>query len=328
MIKWTIVGLIIISLSASYYVLMVREPTDSTQENVVLPTDAIEHLANEVEPALKDTINVTIEPSIPASKAQLSVKEMTKHTQQGFVYDASLDLAQSKQLANYLNRIVFGLIQDKVVPTIPDKELREVEKTVDPIAYCFTTKHWDICEDMVYQALIKFDDHPQKRQLCLTMMTSSLVKIDGSEQLLLSLINMGAEIQTISLLPLINKHKFDRVLQLENLGLDLAALNYGEFTLLDMVLAKKTSQEAFMFLLERVDDINHVGERSQVDTLFIALVNANKNKRFITSAIEQMIAKGAIINPRHLQAMQGLKNESPETYTMIIEQYPQLVATH
>lgn len=138
------------------------------------------------------------------------------------------------------------------------------------------------------------------------------------------LIQYGGKISPMSLLPLILQENFELANILQNYGVDISKPFLDNISMIDIALMTPVSPLAFDYILEHTENITSFKNDLGVDTLGIAIINANMHSTFITKYISKLLQQGVEINEQHLQLMRGLKLESNETFTEIIAGIPHL----
>lgn len=126
-------------------------------------------------------------------------------------------------------------------------------------------------------------------------------------------IQQGAEISASATLSLVKQGRVDELLSLENIGVNFNEGLPLELILLDMALMAELPHESFEFLVQRSQGSNNFKSELGVDTLAIALLNAEANPQNIPQYINSIISTlNFDIKVQHIKLFQALSNNNPE----------------
>lgn len=205
-------------------------------------------------------------------------------------------------------------------------ELDNVNENIDPNWIKSTSKklynyaknnNWDSFLEVVYSSVDAYED----------MLTAGLnvaLMLSAPPEIIYKLMNDGAEIYPTSLYTRFNEANVDYLLELENLGVDFSMLQPMNFKMIDLTFLTHTHSNVFNFVLERnASDLNQVNEIG-LDSLGMAIVNAQINPDKTVYFISTLIQHGAMINSDHKTLLTNLKADSPNLYAEIVAGIPQL----
>lgn len=176
-----------------------------------------------------------------------------------------------------------------------------------------------------WEDLLRFVDEKagSNPQIATTVINVAANIADVPLDVLMELANRGGVMSSHSLLGLLQKGEFETVITLENYGSSLQGDFLENTNIFHLALLTPLEPEAFDFLISRVDVINETGELG-VDTLGMAIVNADANPTHISYYLNEMIRNGATVQPQHLKLMAGLKRDSGDIYEEIVLAVPEL----
>ena len=127
-------------------------------------------------------------------------------------------------------------------------------------------------------------------------------------------INRGAEVAPSTLLQLVGDSQIDYLNKLVNLGISIDNKNTSGTSLLDLSLISGVTPQAFEFLIDNSKHVAALKPELGIDTLGIAIANAETNAPYSSYYIERILNENASITEQHFQILAVLERKSPHAY--------------
>lgn len=150
-----------------------------------------------------------------------------------------------------------------------------------------------------------------------------LIQHNAPTDIIQEYIASGAQVSPPALLELVKYGEFDKVLDIENMGVELSEEILPHFSMLELSMISNLSKESFDFLIARDPPSNEYSPLG-TDAIGMAIIGAQLNQDIITHMVSSLMLTGSEINSHHQYLMQGLKTDSPTTYNKLIEAFPEL----
>lgn len=176
----------------------------------------------------------------------------------------------------------------------------------------FNSSDWEGIRELVDEYSIILPDAPSIAANLLLLFGAPISELE-------SYLALGAEVALPSTLNLASSGRIKDLKQLENYGVSYSSELPLQMSILDLALMNVLSKDGFNFLIERVDNLSVFKPDLQVDTLGIALLNAELNSTnapyFIRAILE---TDGVEFNKQHEAILSQLQQSSPTLANRII----------
>lgn len=208
------------------------------------------------------------------------------------------------QFSKHLNKIISEKIEN-TGKVITDREQKIIDKIGLEMATHIAVGDWQLIHELALEYEGEIEQLP-------TMVANLLLFFGAPLEELKIYIDLNAQIHHASAVKAIGEGRIDDLMSLENMGVNFASELPIGLNLLDLALMSNLNQDGFEFAYSRSDSLSNFNSEIGVDTLTIALLNAETNSSNISYFVDRILSDGSVVvSEQHFALIEMLKEKNP-----------------